>query len=219
MDVVDSGSRKEGSEAMRPVWERAALKKLLSWVGSYQRSPQVLPINALSLLCILWPTLLGSLCLLLWFWSFICSSQQTLLSSDFWSCGAFYGDYAVLQLRLLNFSPFWSLIFTNHGTITLFYIAQLESWPRGLLAAQGKIKREINILEVKTVSSKARHSAAINQCSRIHYRKAYVHLVAGLKRIQVIKLQQQDGQEWLDHLLHPSGLGHQATLSALCRGQ
>lgn len=65
--------------------------------------------------------------------------------------GPFYSDYAVLQLRLLNFSPFWSLIFTIHGTITLLHMAQPGSWPRGLLAAPGKIKGEINILEVKTV--------------------------------------------------------------------
>lgn len=76
---------------------------------------------------------------------------NTTVNWFFGGCGPFYSDYAVLQLRLLNFSPLWSLIFTNHDTITVFYIAQPESGPRGLLAAPGKIKGEINILEGETV--------------------------------------------------------------------
>lgn len=41
-------------------------------------------------------------------------------------------------------------------------------------------------------------------------------LGSGLKTIQIIESQQQDGKERLDHLLRPSGQGHKAILSALC---
>lgn len=116
-----------------------------------KKNPHVLSINALSLLCVLWPIPLGSLCLLLTSGSGPWSAAEWVPPGKhccqviFGGCDPFYSDYAVLQLRLLNFSPFWSLIFT------LLYIAHPGSWPRGLLAAPGKIKREINILEVKTV--------------------------------------------------------------------
>lgn len=69
------------------------------------------------------------------FWSPIHSrmgpTQKTLLSSGFLrpfllpgGHGPFYSDYAALQRRLLNFSPPWSLIFTNRGTTAILRIAQ-----------------------------------------------------------------------------------------------
>lgn len=71
------------------------------------------------------------------FWSPIHSrmgpTQKTLLSSGFLKPlllpgghGPFYSDYAALQRRLLNFSPPWSLIFTNRGTTAILRIAQPE---------------------------------------------------------------------------------------------